>query len=551
MTIRNKIFVSIVGALLFGLALAAVIALQTSREASSITALVSTSFAKMDIAQKISSDFEKADAFVRRVMAMTDFISEDEIGQQYQENVAGMRLRIENLQKVSDDQQLRAVVDDLHATYTAWESDVSVILGVRKAREVPTPERIKRHEKKMKAVVEMTMGLVAAKANETISVSGDNLRATIIAILASAVVAVCVACFLALVVARQISTPLVELASAAAQLRSGETDIVFSGRDRNDEVGVVSQAIAAFRDDVVDRLRLQELAEREREKQVRRQQVIERHIDDFRSQANQMLSAVGGHLEAMQDASRKAGQLAKEASEKAADVASSSKDAAHNMQTIAAASEQLTATVANVVQQVDVTSSRITDAHNAAENTNGQVKALTDAASRIENVIGLIQSIASQTNLLALNATIEAARAGEAGKGFAVVASEVKALASQTSKATEEISTLVSSIQSSTTMTTGAIEGISQMMTDVNGLSRMIADMMAQQNDATSEIAKNVVDASRSAGQAANNITTIEASITQSAQSTDAVSRAAMQARAEADRLRSVFEKFVAEVAAA
>src|SRR5712692_9875889 len=57
---------------------------------------------------------------------------------------------------------------------------------------------------------------------------------------------------------------------------------------------------------------------------------------------------------------------------------------------------------------------------------------LSGAATRIGEVIGLIQAIAGQTNLLALNATIEAARAGEAGRGFAVVAAEVKSLAGQT-----------------------------------------------------------------------------------------------------------------------
>src|SRR5690348_17811039 len=95
-----------------------------------------------------------------------------------------------------------------------------------------------------------------------------------------------------------------------------------------------------------------------------------------------------------------------------------------------------------------------------ARTTTDRVSELSKAATRIGDVVELINTIAGQTNLLALNATIEAARAGEAGRGFAVVASEVKALAEQTAKATGEIGQQISGIQAATEDSVVAIRDI-------------------------------------------------------------------------------------------
>lgn len=167
-----------------------------------------------------------------------------------------------------------------------------------------------------------------------------------------------------------------------------------------------------------------------------------------------------------------------------------------NVQAVAAGAEQLAASVSEISAQT-ANASRISfEAMDEAERTSTVVMDLVGAAGRIGSVVKLINDIAGQTNLLALNATIEAARAGEAGRGFAVVAGEVKALASQTARATEEISTQINQVQTATTQAADTITSISETIKKVNEISAMIAAAAEEQSAVTRDMSANMQSAS-------------------------------------------------------
>lgn len=164
----------------------------------------------------------------------------------------------------------------------------------------------------------------------------------------------------------------------------------------------------------------------------------------------------------------------------------------NSLQTVAAASEELTASIREINHQIHKSLEDVRSAVSKAEATGQEVAKLIAAATKVSDVVNLIRAVASQTNLLALNATIEAARAGEVGKGFAVVASEVKHLSNQTANATDEIAAQVSAIQAAVDLVATSLHETRDTVGQIQHSSSAIAAAMEEQTMATNEIARSV-----------------------------------------------------------
>jgi methyl-accepting chemotaxis protein len=339
--------------------------------------------------------------------------------------------------------------------------------------------------------------------------------------------------------------PLDRLRTAMLDLASGKRDILIEGLARRDEIGAMAQSVDLFRLAAIEQQRLEAAQTEIRAKEQLRQHQLETQVKTLQKEVSSVIEGIGEQIKIMRESAKTLSAVAATTTTEAEAAAHASNGAADNAQAVAAATEELGASIREIATQAHRTSDIVTQTTEAARKTNGDVAGLAEAAEKIGSIVEIIRNVAEQTNLLALNATIEAARAGEAGRGFAVVATEVKSLAAQTAKATGEISSQIENVQGCASTAVDAIRAISNRIDEINGLTGGIAAAVEEQEAATREIAQNVTTAADRSRAAASSATGVLGAADQARTGSATMSSNTDKLTDVAEKIATAFDRFV------
>ncbi|MCX8507210.1 MAG: methyl-accepting chemotaxis protein [Alphaproteobacteria bacterium] len=313
--------------------------------------------------------------------------------------------------------------------------------------------------------------------------------AYVIVILASLFIAICSS----IIIQLRVGAPINKLAALVHNILNHNDIKRIPYLNRKDELGEIARACKIFAQNANERVRIQEeiaAAEKQRtelRKKERHQlasdlekrlaitsQTVQNSVDQLLKAAQNLTGQASSNLEDCEKANQNGNQ------------------AVARVSSIAAAVLQLSHTTTELASESHQATEFIQTGAGESVAASQRINTLFDASQRIDEVVGLITTIAAQTNLLALNATIEAARAGEAGRGFAVVATEVKNLAGQTATATARITEQINFLQSEAHQAVTAVETVARVTNETTAISNNISNAIQDQNKTANEIARNM-----------------------------------------------------------
>jgi methyl-accepting chemotaxis protein len=395
---------------------------------------------------------------------------------------------------------------------------------------------------------------------------------------------------------RTVAQVLGSMSAAMRRLAAGALDTEILGRDRDDELGQMAEALVTFRQAAIDKQRLEAQAQRQRDEADRQRLQMEavraeaerqRHLNEesrthtAKEQA-QVVKSIGLGLEKLasgdltfrlkepftadyeklrtdfNDAMVQVLEVMKsvvirahglrtggiEINQASDDLSRRTEQQAASLEETASALHEITATVGKTAEGAvharGIVSSAASGAEQSAKIVREAVSTMNqieDSSRQISQIVGVIDEIAFQTNLLALNAAVEAARAGEQGRGFAVVASEVRGLAQRSASAAKEIKALISA------STEQVARGVERVAATGQSLAR-IAVEVTEINTVVAEIADAAQEQAKGLAEVNSAVTQMDQVTQQNAAMVEQMTAAARSLGDETDALSELIARF-------
>jgi methyl-accepting chemotaxis protein len=404
------------------------------------------------------------------------------------------------------------------------EPEVSAFMAENNLAAAPAEQVTGAHVLVGAPVGEFGSVVIAWDLGDAVGAAWDY---TVMAVIASLVVATAILITLSIYMTRAVATPMQALSGAMTRLAAGDLDVKTPGAGRSDELGAMARAVDRFRAAAIEKVEMERDAAQMRASAEAERQSAEseraatteamsgvvstlaaalgkladgdltyRVRDGFPYEYDSLKNDLNRAFESLQDALGRITQNAESVRSASSAIAGAAEDLSSRTESQAASLEQSAAAIDEITATTRKTADGAAHARQVVERARGEAEAggavvrdAVQAMSEIENssekigqIIGVIDEIAFQTNLLALNAGVEAARAGEAGRGFAVVASEVRALAQRSADAAKQIKDLILSSKAQVERGVELVDGAG------SALERIISGV-AEIDGAVSEIA--------------------------------------------------------------
>ena len=551
MSIRYKIFGAFSAVILLACGLAFYGIRSVSTSGDLVVRLYDGPLMAINHARSAHAVLNEARIVLRR--SLVEGASNEAVGQ-FEKLVAGA---LEDLKVVRERVQSTNVVqarERVESKITDWSTAAMQILKSSGGlAEIPASFAVALQGDEAVGAIDDLVETVAAYGFDYRTEAEATVARARVTMLGIAIGTVLIGIVVAAAFAFSLSRPISAAVRVAERVAAGnfEDDIKVRRRDELgrllNSLSIMQASLKARADDDIALMSTKDQANAE---QATRRHHVEAEIEAFRLAVNTALANTDKMTEELADTAQTLSSIAHAAGQQSGEAAVTAGETSRSVQTVASAANELGESVQTIQEQVHGASKIVQRASGMTGAANDAIEDLAVAAQHIDEVVGFIRTIAGQTNLLALNATIEAARAGEAGRGFAVVASEVKALATQTAKATEEISSQIAEVQSATRQAVEKVGAIAAIMGDIDGFTASLSVAITQQNASAGDI-------SRSVGQAATGTALVARSIAGTAEATDETNRSAdlvlataRSLSSEAAQLRLSVDRFLSNVAA-